>query len=89
MFTHDLVQPTLQTVMFIWPPVCFLSKFLFVSPPFSGQFGRRFAWKIEGYVLGCGINFGQKMAPNCLRESRKLQINMSGRCRNYDKRELF
>ena len=48
--------------------------------PFSVQFGCRFARQIDGELLEYGVKFAQKMAPNGLRENRKLQINMSVFC---------
>ena len=47
--------------------------------PFLAVFGPvelRFAQEIDGELLEYGVKFAQKMAPNGLRENRKLQINM-------------
>ena len=59
--------------MFIWPP--FFFDGLFVFSQFSGQSGYRYIRKIDGALLGYGVELAQKMAPNGLRENRKLYIN--------------
>ena len=63
--------------MFIWPPNIFWRGCFVVFSLFSDQFGCRFARKIDGGLLGYGVKIAQKMAPNGLRENRKLQITMS------------
>ena len=45
---------------------------LFVFSAFGGQFGCRFAQKIDGELLEYGIKFAQKMAPNILQEDRSI-----------------
>ena len=52
------------------------SLFLFQILPVLGQFGCRFARKVEGDLLEYGVKFPEKMALSGLRRNRKLLINM-------------